>query len=61
MSVNFEVVCIDPEITLLERQTSAVRGIREILPFVLGKYGIARSDCRLEVTTELPQGFDYSI
>ena len=27
MPINLDVVCIDPEITLLERQTSAVRVI----------------------------------
>jgi hypothetical protein len=35
--------------------------IGEILPFVLGKYGIGRNDSLLAVTQDFPHGFDYSI
>ena len=61
MSIHLDVVCEDPQTTALERQEKMVQVIGEILPFVLGKYGIDRSDCRFESTRRFPQGFDYSI
>lgn len=61
MSIHLDVVCEDPQISALERQEKTVRVISEILPFVLGKYGIRRSNSPLEITQELPHGFDYSI
>lgn len=57
MSIYLDVVCTEPRIGLLERREQTVRAIAEILPFVLGKYGIGRK----EVPQELPDGYDYSI
>jgi hypothetical protein len=60
MSINLEVVSVDRQIDGLHRQERKVQVIGDILPFVLRKYGIDRSDWLLEIR-ELPQRFDYSV
>ncbi len=61
MSVYLDIVSVDREPRTLEHPENTVRVIREILPFVLGKYGLARSDCLVAAAQELPHRFDYSI
>jgi hypothetical protein len=44
MSLYLDVVCTDAQIDASQRREQTVRVIGEILPFVLGKYGIAPHD-----------------